>query len=82
MTPLRHQKNNNNFQNLRPQVPPNYPIQQQQLQNGYVNNMDSKDQMLPGPTNLLQHQHQQQQQQQTQQQINATDKLSQVVETL
>ena len=44
--------------------------------------MDSKDQMLPGPTNLLQHQHQQQQQQQTQQQINATDKLSQVVETL
>jgi E1A/CREB-binding protein len=83
MTQLRHQ-NSTNFQNLRPQVPPNYPIQQQQLQNGYVNNMDSKDQMLPGPTNLL-HQHQQgglQQHQGSQQQLNATDKLSQVVETL
>ena len=44
MTPLRHQKNNNNFQNLRPQVPPNYPIQQK-LQNGYVNSIDSKDQI-------------------------------------
>ena len=75
MTPLRHQ-NNASFQNIRP----NYQIQQQQqLQNGYVNSMDNKDQMLPGPNNLL-HQHPQGQQQQ--QQINPSDKLTQVADTL